>query len=212
MSKFQTFYRRNLPHYQPKGATLFITFRLAGSLPVSLLQTLEEEAERNRKSIARLSNADEQAHLAYVEQKRQFARWDHALDSCQSGPQWLAEPAIAEQMAEALLYRDKSVYNLIAYSIMSNHVHLVCTPLMRTVDEYYALSQIMQSLKGNTALRANKILQRSGAFWQHESYDHVIRDADELERVVAYVLNNPVKAGLVLRWQDWPWSYCHSAS
>ena len=65
----------------------------------------------------------------------------------------------------------------------------------------------MQSLKGYTARKANLLLERSGVFWQPESYDHVIRDANEWRRIITYVLNNPVKAGLVDTWEKWQWSY-----
>ena len=66
----------------------------------------------------------------------------------------------------------------------------------------------MGSLKKHTALEANKVLHRTGAFWQHESYDHVIRDSKELERMIWYVLYNPVKAGLTDSWEKWRWTYC----
>jgi len=72
---------------------------------------------------------------------------------------------------------------------------------------YHSLAAVMQSLKGYTAHEANRLLGRNGEFWSHESYDHWIRDADEWQRIVAYVLNNPVKAGYVDRVQDWKWSY-----
>ena len=65
----------------------------------------------------------------------------------------------------------------------------------------------MQSLKGYTARKANHILGRSGAFWHHESYDHCVRNPNEWQRIVSYVLNNPVKAGLVDEWENWRWSY-----
>jgi len=65
----------------------------------------------------------------------------------------------------------------------------------------------MKSLKGFTAREANKALHRQGAFWETESYDHWVRDDAELDRIVTYVLNNPVKAGFVRHWQDWPHSY-----
>ena len=55
------------------------------------------------------------------------------------------------------------------------------------------------------------MLKREGAFWQSESYDHVVRNDVELKRIIAYVLNNPVKAGLVENWQDWPYSYVNEA-
>jgi putative transposase len=63
-------------------------------------------------------------------------------------------------------------------------------------------------LKKFSAIRANRILKRSGPFWQHESYDHVIRDAKELENTIWYVLFNPVHAGLVADWEKWNWTYC----
>ncbi len=69
------------------------------------------------------------------------------------------------------------------------------------------MAQIMHTLKGYTAGHANRLLGRTGAFWQHESYDHFVRDAGELERIIAYVASNPVRAGLVTDWQDWPWTY-----
>lgn len=70
-----------------------------------------------------------------------------------------------------------------------------------------AMSAIMQSLKGRAARQANLLLGRSGDFWQHENYDHIVRDEAERQRIVTYVLNNPAKANLVQHWQDWPWSY-----
>jgi len=69
------------------------------------------------------------------------------------------------------------------------------------------LVSIMQSLKGNTARKCNLALGRCGTFWEHESFDHVVRNQEEWGRIVDYVLNNPVKAGLVKNWQDWKWSY-----
>ncbi|MAU00364.1 MAG: hypothetical protein CL608_24750 [Anaerolineaceae bacterium] len=62
----------------------------------------------------------------------------------------------------------------------------------------------MHSLKRYTAVEANKVLGRQGQFWQHESYDHIVRDEAELQRIRQYVLNNPVKAGLVDSAEQWP--------
>ena len=65
----------------------------------------------------------------------------------------------------------------------------------------------MHSLKSYTAKEANKVLNRTGEFWEHESYDHYVRDEAGHERIVKYILQNPVKAKLVENWQDWRWSY-----
>jgi len=75
-------------------------------------------------------------------------------------------------------------------------------------DTSSPLSQIMHSLKSYTAHEANKTLRRTGAFWQSESYDHWVRDEDELERIVDYICANPVQAGLVQRPQDWHCCSC----
>jgi putative transposase len=69
------------------------------------------------------------------------------------------------------------------------------------------LAVIMQSLKGYTARKCNEQLGRSGEFWQHESFDHIVRNEEEFVGILDYVLNNPVKAGMVCAWQDWKWSY-----
>ena len=69
------------------------------------------------------------------------------------------------------------------------------------------LGVIMKSLKGYTAYEANRILGRKGEFWEAESYDHFVRDDAELARIINYVLNNPVKAGLVKDWRDWKWNW-----
>ncbi len=71
-----------------------------------------------------------------------------------------------------------------------------------------ALTKIMHNIKRNSANHANKTLGRTGSFWQHENYDHFARDEAELERIIKYVLYNPVKAGLVKEQEDWEWSYC----
>jgi len=85
---------------------------------------------------------------------------------------------------------------------MSNHIHLVFE-----LKKEYALYGIMQSIKTFTARKSNELLDRSGQFWQHESYDRVVRDAEELSRIITYVLNNPVKAGLCDSWEDWKYGY-----
>ena len=81
--------------------------------------------------------------------------------------------------------------------------------LGETADTVSPLSSIMHSLKGYTAHQANKILGRQGGFWQHESYDHWVRDEDELERIVEYIDANPVRARLAPRPHDWYFCSAH---
>jgi putative transposase len=72
------------------------------------------------------------------------------------------------------------------------------------------LAEIMHSLKGYTARRANQALGRQGPFWQGEDYDHAARDAEELYRIIQYVIHNPVKAGLTTQWKNWRWTFVSS--
>ena len=142
--------------------------------------------------------------------RRHFATIEAWLHKVTTGPTWLAQDSVAEIVAEALHYRNGSHYRLDAYSIMPNHVHAVFAPLAGgTMPK--SLSSIMHSLKRNTAKQANKVLERTGAFWEHESFDHYIRNQAEWKRIVRYALDNPVKAGLVGHWQEWPWNYLRDA-
>jgi REP element-mobilizing transposase RayT len=204
------FYRKNLPHYQPPNATLFITFRLAGSLPKAVQLELQAEAERLEAQLSRLENPQERAEQAYLQQRRLFGCWDKALDTASTGPFWLQEPTIAQLVADSLHYWHNQKYRLDAYCLMPNHAHIVITPLLKEGNSYHSLASIMHSIKRHTARQANLILNRQGTFWQPESYYHAVRDESELQRIIGYVLHNPVKAGLIDDWQQWPGNYCRS--
>ena len=111
-------------------------------------------------------------------------------------------PEVARVVAEAVVYHDVELrsYDLHAFVVMPNHVHLLVDPLQ-------PMAKVMQSLKGYTARQANRLLGRTGQpFWQKESYDHWVRDAAEFAKITHYVEHNPVKAGLVSTPEEWPWS------
>jgi REP element-mobilizing transposase RayT len=206
---YRFYYKQDLPHVQPPGATIFVTFRLANSLPE---QVIEKFIDENKKLEQKVLN-DSQAGNAkdHTEQlhKKQFARFDNLLHFYASSKVcYLKDDRVANLVSESIHYRNNKFYDLIAFCIMPNHVHLLITPLQENVDQYYSLTKILHSLKGHTAFQANKTLNRTGTFWQRESYDHVVRDDEELSRIVAYILFNPVRAKLTSDWQDWPWSYC----
>lgn len=197
MTDSAEFYRRHLPHWQPYGAVFFVTFRLKFSLPRTMISS---PRERQRTEVGHLTDGES------------FVQWDRFLDTAASGPRWLERPDVAHMVKDALLYRDGREYTLHAFCIMPNHVHAVIEPLCSDASLNARLDKIMKSLKGYTARNANVLLCREGAFWQDETYDRVVRDDREFARIVQYILNNPVKAGLVSQWTDWPWTYCRDES
>jgi REP element-mobilizing transposase RayT len=169
------FHERRLPHLYQVGRPLFVTWRLFGSLP------------RNRR-FPELTSGEA------------FVAMDRILDSAKTGPRYLAMAEISQMVTEAILCRDQRQYELHAFVVMANHVHLLITPMLH-------VARIMHSLKRYTAAEANRILGRTGQrFWQEESYDRLVRDGREFDRIRNYIDNNPVKAGVVSRPEDYCWS------
>jgi len=116
---------------------------------------------------------------------------DSLLDNAGTGPRFFCRPEIASIVVEAILRREQRHYELHAWVVMPNHVHLLITPLVE-------VSKVMQSLKRFTARECNRILGRTGQpFWQDESYDRLVRDDAEFSRIGRYIEMNPVRAGLV---------------
>ena len=171
-------HRRRLPHVYAEGRALFVTWHLHGSVPASL-------SVPPRKLSA----------------GEAFIWIDRQLDGARRGPMYLRQPKIAELVVRSIFKgTELGHYELGAFVVMSNHVHLLIMP--RIPPE-----QLLRSLKGATAREANRILGRIGeSFWQKESYDHWVRNRAEYERIRAYIENNPVKAGLVNSPEEYRWS------
>jgi type I restriction enzyme R subunit/putative DNA methylase len=127
---------------------------------------------------------------------------DRRIDRALDGPRWLENPRIARIVVETMQAgeQEREFYRLRAWVVMPNHVHVLWGPRreMRVITRW---------VKGCTARRANLLLGRTGrAFWQDESYDHWVRQPEELEKIVRYIERNPVQAGLVKVPKDWRWS------
>jgi len=212
--------RRGLPHWYQPGHAHFVTYRLAGSIPLSMLRTFKNEQQERIRAI-KSAGLYRQVELSRLH-KVMFSRYDDALDTA-NAPSWLREPAVAAIIRENLYHHHGVKFQLLAYCVMPTHMHVVLQPFESALtvpknidvapsfgleqgDQVGVLGKIMHSLKSYTANRANEYLQRGGAFWQKESYDHWILDIDELERIVAYVMANPVKAGLCRQPHEWEFS------
>ena len=172
------FYRRHLPHIDEPGHPVFITWRLHGSLPP------------NRAFPASTVNSG-----------KAFAAMDRLLDETRTGPFYLSQALVAEMVVDSIHFNASTLghFDLHAFAVMPNHVHLLVTPAV-------ALPKLTKSLKGITSKRANSMLGITGSpFWQEESYDHSVRSG-EFEKIRGYIEENPVRAGLVREAGEFLWS------
>ena len=170
-----------LPHFDGGEIAQFVTYRLAGSLPIRIRDLYKQQLEQGV-----ISEID----------------YHHAIDKHLDegyGPDHLRRPEIANIVEENLLRFDGEKYRLHAWVIMPNHGHILFTPL-----NGFTLGTIVHSMKSFTANRANSILGKTGPFWAREYYDRYIRNEEHFFNTINYIDNNPVKARLCQEPGDWP--------
>jgi putative transposase len=167
---------RDLIHFTPNDAPYFVTFCLYGLYD---------------------------RELALVKEKKmKFAAYDKLLDNSIEGPLHLKDPRCAQIVYDKLLWLSEEVLGMHAFTIMSNHVHL-----MLSLKEEQSLGELLRLVKGSTARECNKILGLTGqTFWQSERYDRVIR-WKEHRVTFEYLVNNATKAGIVKHWREHPWTW-----
>jgi len=183
-----------LPHWTQTGAMYAVTFCLVDSLPAGVLE--QWHMERNR--IIHQAEAQGRELTSHERQELTMLYCDRIESylNARHGQCYLQETKVAELVQNALKHFDGKRYDLIAWAVMPNHVHTILRPY-----EGFELPDILHSWKSYTANKANELLGRTGAFWQSEYYDHLIRDEEDFIHQVNYVLSNPTKAGL----DNWPW-------
>jgi REP element-mobilizing transposase RayT len=190
---------KHLPHFDLPGARQFITYRLADAMPVArrseweAFLALEEDREKQRKIEAYLDRGYGECHLR--------------------------DPRIADLVQQNLWHHDGVKYRLLAWVVMPNHVHAL-------VEIWNVpMGGVLQSWKSYTAKEALKILRGGDGsspnfkpkargeepspprtFWEEDYFDRYVRDDEHYGRVVRYIENNPVKAGLVKAPEEWAWS------
>lgn len=176
----------NLPHWQQPGACYFVTFRLADSLPASVLGQWREE----RTIWHRLNPPPWNSRQRAEYEKRFIERENEWLDAGH-GSCHLRDTRLRTLLQHSVLKFDGRRYHVDAFVIMPNHVHLLWQ-----LAEDSELSKELKDLKGATARACNVELGQSGTFWMEESYDRIVRDADELASFRNYIAENPAKAKL----------------
>ena len=176
--------RGYLHHWESPQGTYFVTFRLADSLPKAEMEKLRWELQEANQ----IANRDlEKARLLKREIHR---RLEKSLDRAGGGC-LLRAPEAAAVVAKALLHFDGVRYRLFAWCVMPNHVHAVFQPAPG-----WKIAQILHSWKSYTSRKIGETAGKSGAIWQREYYDHLIREGGDFDRVVRYVCGNPIKSVL----------------
>jgi len=194
--------RGYLPHYDAECKFQFITYRLADSLPEKVRQRLQENSYNSMSE-------DEKKQRRFLIEKT----LDSGYGSC-----ILQNPQCATIVVDEWKFFNNSRYELIAYVVMPNHVHLV----IKTYKGF-TVGDLVKSWKAYTAKEIRKyfhsngqvaecnsalpeILQAGNLFWQREYWDRFIRDENHFKKSIDYIFNNPVKAGLCKSIFDWKWS------
>ena len=184
-------FRGYLPHCDRRGALQSITFRLADSLPHEALDRLEWAL--------RIVPPRQQE----IERRRRLEQWLDAGTGCCA----LRHPEVASVVKESLLRFHGDRYALHTWCLMPNHVHVL-------IEAWASLETIVRSWKSYTGRWALAQNVRLGlgipgkVFWMRDYWDRFIRDRYHLEKTLAYIHENPVKAGLCSRAEEWPWSSC----
>lgn len=169
-----------LPHWHQDGKYVFVTFRLHDSLPQEKLDWLRKEKDSWLKMHPQ--PWDKKVTKEYIDKfGKAIDKWlDNGHGDCM-----LKKRSNRKIVEDALLFHDGQQYDLVAFVVMPNHVHILIK-----LKEGYELTAIMRSLKSFTAKEINKNEKKSGPIWQSESYDRLIRDQKHFENVVRYIIAN----------------------
>jgi len=181
--------RRKLPHIQLPDSILFITWRLAFDLP-----------KHSKGDVSDIESSFLEA----------FSQYDSLLDKSESARIDISREPYLSITKQAIHHYAGKRYELYAFCIMPNHLHLIVKPMLKDITNYYSLNEITLSIKSYTAHAIKKFNKHIDKVWQTESYDHVIRDEKELLKLLEYVINNPVEAGLADNWESWEGTYINS--
>jgi REP element-mobilizing transposase RayT len=174
--------RGYLPHYDELNLFQMITYRLGDSLPASKLAELKD---------TKLTPSQIRQNL------------EQYLDAGR-GCCLLGDPRIAAVAEQCLLHYDGQRYRMLAWVVMPNHIHALAQ-----FHTDWPVNKVVHTWKSYVAHEANKILGRSGSFFQRDYFDRYIRNEEHFENAVKYIEWNPVTAGLAKHPSDWRFSSNH---
>jgi REP element-mobilizing transposase RayT len=223
-------YKHNLPHFQQPGQAYFVTWSLHDAVPKKALKRYTQQLEvlksridkdavkseppstnRRSESATPMGAADSDPLIRklrkeyYAIRKRYIKAYDDLLDAERNPKTDLSKPENLEILIGALKFWNGKKLKNHAFCIMPNHIHWVFQVFEKDRNgEPVYLQDILYSVKRFSAGQINKLENREGRLWQKESFDTTIRDEKHLYYAIEYTLNNPVNAGLVDDWREWP--------
>lgn len=217
MDNFNINYRRILPHFQNIGATFFVTWRLFDSMPKDSIERLKSNWELKQINIKRqLKDKIEINKLLKEAEIEYWNSFEKYLDNIKYGSHCLKNPEVAQLVLEKIKSYDGKYYIFEACCIMSNHVHVLLNFNIQIpeneeefdIRKYVQLDKVLKYIKGGSSKEINKLLNRTGQpFWNEINFDRYIRNEKHFNSTINYIINNPVNAGLVNNWDDYPYSY-----
>ncbi|MCK5529451.1 MAG: transposase [Kiritimatiellae bacterium] len=187
---------RNLPHWIVADKSFFVTVRQKGTLSPDMMKCLRDEREN-----AQVNNL---SHEDIEKMNRQhFNHIESILDSYDPNSAALLRPGVPEVILESIRWLEtKREWKIYAAVIMPSHIHMLIRNKGGHSD---SLNEDIGKVKRFSATRINSLLEMRGNFWQSENFDHWCRSPESFDKHYAYIINNPVKAGLVKYADDWPW-------
>jgi REP element-mobilizing transposase RayT len=188
----RAFWGKNLPHWDVYARPIFVTLHVRGAIPDSAVKRIHADAT----NLMNMRGSDYSR-----KQKLIFKRLEEWLDRSDH-QEWLTDPKVACMLRNAIEVRSNGQkWTPLHWVIMPSHLHILY------IGGNASMKNLMRDFKRWTATQANKMLGRSGErFWQDEWFDHWSRSAGETERIGHYIRQNPVKAGLVEKAEDWPYA------
>ena len=215
----KTQYRRNnLPHIHPIGAAFSVTTIVHDAVPAGKIAKLKEERDRQ---IAILQS--QQIPVVAQEIAQVSMRFEQDLELLLAEKREQEHPFRDAGAALAVLRRvglyHGELYHCHAACVMSNHLHLLLDLSVQLpegwafgeeIPDYHSLAEVMRKIKGGSANVVNRLVGRKGPLWEKGYYDRFIRSVRHFRQAYGYILNNPVKAGVVRDWRDYPYIFCPS--
>ena len=171
--------RGYLPHFDDGATVQMVTFRLGDSLPRAVFDQIVSSSKNEADRFVLVEK--------YIDRGR--------------GECILSDPNVALLVRDALTFFDGERYKLLSWVIMPNHVHALIEQMTG-----FPLDRVIHSWKSYTAKAINKLRAASGPVWAPDYYDRYVRNDDHYRNAVFYIENNPVKAKLVARAEEWEFS------